>query len=188
LPTTRIPIKVLKRAAEALLPGPDVTRHEQRHGRKAKLTVLRDLMKADPAFRKRVRAFCSEDRSAESKAYAREMGWLNPNNQPALATDNAERDRAMWEWYRLTARFDLEHLGKPAPGMPTKWHTPDGDIELLTDEERAFALHWFNEFKAGRLHVVPQKLAAPEYIPSGTDWNEVDRLVKEIEQAQRRYG
>jgi hypothetical protein len=179
MPTNRIPIAVLKRAAEALLPGPDVSRHEQRHGKKAKLTVLRQLIKVDPAFRKRVKDFCIQDQAADSRAYAREMGWLDPNNQPAPApTDNAERDRGMWDVYRIFARYELESKGS----TEITWATPNGPIPCLTDEEREYAVHRFRELPAGRLHLVnPKTMQPPEYIPSGTDWNEVDRQVQELE-------
>jgi hypothetical protein len=129
-----------------------------------------------------VKDFCIQDQAAESRAYAREMGWLDPNNQPPAPTDNAERDRGMWDVHRIFARYELESKGR----TDTTWPTPNGPIQCLTDEEREYAVYRFQEWRAGRLHlVVPKTMQPSEYVPSGTDWNEVDQQVTKAESGRK---
>jgi hypothetical protein len=179
----RIPDGLFREIAEELIPGPGPTESQLKHGAPSKAQMQVALCTTDRTWRVRVQKAVLSRKTAETKKMAAEHGYVLPEgDETALGKSNEQMDRETWEVYRRTARYDLESLGQAAPGMPTKWHTADSDIELLTDEERTYALHVYNERKAGRI-VDAKKFAPPEYIPSGTDWHEVQRLVLEMEKA-----
>jgi len=174
----RIPYNVWKAVAAELLEGPEPTRNEIKNGALSKASTLFELCQTDAEWRKKAKACASRLMSAEARKYAAERGWADEAGRVLDDTgkDADRTDRDMWELYRTTVLFDLEHYGQPQPGMPTMWQTMDEPVDLITAEERDYALSMFVSKAAP--YNVPFKLLAPKaYVPSCIDWAAIRREV-----------
>lgn len=176
----RIPQDVWNRVAEVLLPGPQPSESDIKHG-KSKSAILKRLVATDGDLRSRAKKLSADLMTEDAREDARKAGWMDTDTKP-----DAAQDRQQWELSRVIALYDLTRTGT----ANERWDTPNGPVPLLSEAERAWALTQYACRKRGGVpgmgdgnlpenKTVPN--AAPEYVPSGTDWNEVNRAALAFE-------
>ena len=106
-----IPLKILRKAAQDLIPGPEPSASDVKHGRaKSKLKLLRDLVAADPEWRRKVKEYAADQQRIAA--------------HQALAARGYPAEPDAWA---LIEAFEAAHIeGRKAGALPPAPFPPLG--------------------------------------------------------------